>query len=128
MKSERSVSGSVGVIVWGVNLGSQRTFARKTKHENKEEQAEKKFENYVSNSHYQFVPVKAIHLTKKVIDLKPEVVKAIQNIEKIIKLMQYNSRDHFYEFFKTYGSHIELGQYGHLKRGLKDLRTLIFPK
>ena len=108
-KSERSVSGSVGVMVWGVDLGSQSSFTRKTKQENKEEQTEKKFENYISNSHYQFIPVKAIHLTKNVIDLKPEVIKAIQNVEKRIKMMRYESRDHFHEFFKTYGSHIHYG-------------------
>ena len=68
-----------------------------------------KGQSYVSSVHYQMVPIKSIHLTHKDIQLKPDAITELQNIEQKIKLVRYKANGQFRSFFERYGSHVHYG-------------------
>ena len=96
--SERSAS--LGVNIWGVSLdrdGSQMG------------PPISKLENYFSSVHYQRIPVATVDIRPNEIQLKPEVIAALQHVEKSLKKFNYEPKDHFKDFFTIYGTHINHG-------------------
>ena len=63
-------------------------------------------DKYVSSVHYQLFPVMLVNLPIEKIQLKSEVIAALQEIEKSLEASNYQSGDHFMHFFEKYGTHI----------------------
>ena len=63
---------------------------------------------YACGIHYEMVPIMAIDLTTNTIELKPEVITALRQIEMSIKPL-YRSTGHFKDFFEKFGSHTSYG-------------------
>ena len=98
--SERSAS--LGVNIWGVSLD---------KHGSNYEKGPPvgELENYLSSVHYQRIPVATLEIRPNQIHLKPEVIAALQHVEKSLKKCNYEPKDHFKDFFTIYGTHINHG-------------------
>ena len=62
--------------------------------------------SFVGCVHYQFVPVVSAQLSPDQLDLRPEVISALQDVEQALKLSDYLPDDHFGEFFEKFGSHL----------------------
>ena len=65
-----------------------------------EESNDKKDENFLSVVTYERIPVKAVNLTLKDMELEVAVIKELQNIEKSLKQFHYKPIGHFHEFFE----------------------------
>ena len=89
-------SASIGVNIWGVSLDKASLSSCQTK-------------NQVSSVHYQRIPVATVDIPSSQIHLRPEVVTALQHVEKSLKKADYEPKDHFKDFFKIYGTHISHG-------------------
>ena len=69
-------------------------------------------QNYLSSVHYQLFPSESVHLGSNHIELRPEVINTLQNIEKSIERSAFAFKGHFGQFFEQYGSHITMGPIG----------------
>ena len=98
--SERSAS--IGLNICGVSLDSCGLNCEK-------ETPVMELENYLSSVHYQKIPVATVDIRPNEIQLKPEVISALQHVEKSVKKFDYEPHNHFKDFFKIYGSHINQG-------------------
>ena len=98
--SERSAS--IGVNIWGASL------------ENRQPQGEQASastqKSFVSSVHYQRIPIATVDMTPNDIHLQPDVIAALQHIEKSLKKTGYKARDHFKDFFQMYGTHVNHGR------------------
>ena len=63
-------------------------------------------DSFIGCVHYQFVPVVSAQLSPDQLDLRPEVISALQDVEHALKLSDYLPGDHFFEFFEKFGSHL----------------------
>ena len=95
-------SGSVGENIWGVSLDEalSQDWERKGHHGE---------ENFVSTIHFQSIPAGCIDLMPHNIQLRPEVISTLQEIEKHMKLSNYEPGKNFKDFFNRYGTHITSG-------------------
>ena len=95
-------SSSADVNVWGISLETDRA--------NTQEGSDKGEEgSYVSSVHYQRIPVQTVDVTPNDMKLRPEVITALQHVEKSLKRVNYKPKDHFKDFFETYGTHVNHG-------------------
>ena len=108
-KHKRSGSISTGLVIWGMGLGGGAGVSKSRASEITVEETKSKGQSYVSSVHYHLVPIKSIHLTYKDIELKPDAITELQNIEKKIKLVRYKTNGQFRSFFERYGSHVHYG-------------------
>ena len=56
------------------------------------------------------VPVNGVDIELKHVELTPEALESLQNIEQSLVQCNYESKAHFHEFFETFGSHVYIGQ------------------
>ena len=108
-KNKRSGSVSADLVIWGIGLGGGGGVSKRRVSEITAEETKSKGQSYVSTVHYQLVPIKSIHLTYKDIELKPDAITELKNIEKKIKLVRYKANGQFRSFFERYGSHVHYG-------------------
>ena len=69
-------------------------------------------QNYLSSVHYQLFPSESVHLDSSHVELRSEVINALQNIEKSIEQSAFAFQGYFGQFFEQYGSHITMGPIG----------------
>ena len=98
--SERSAS--LGVNIWGVSLDDGGTNPTQVS-------SGCNMGNYIASVHYQRIPMATVHIMPNDICLRPEIIHALQHVEKSLKETGYESKDHFKDFFKIYGTHINQG-------------------
>ena len=98
--SERSAL--LGVNIWGVSLGECDTHPTQLS-------SVGEAGNYIASVHYQRIPMASVHITPNDIYLRPEVINALQHVEKSLKETDYEPKDHFKDIFKMYGTHINHG-------------------
>ena len=92
---------SVGENIWGVTIGKGILES--------EGQGGHQDENFLSCIHYQMIPVRRIHLKPTNLQLRPEVIRSLQEIERSLQLDNYEPRRHFQQFFNQYGTHVNNG-------------------
>ena len=99
---DKNVSGvSMGMNIFGIDLADTVGCASAA-------------DSFVGCVHYQLVPVVSVQLSANELNLRPDVISALQNIERSLRLSDYLPGSHFDEFFVKYGSHfcggvVELG-------------------
>ena len=98
--SERSAS--LGVNIWGVSLDTDGSNGKKGP-------PISELENYLSSVHYQRIPIATVDIRPSKIRLKQEVIATLQHVERSLKKFDYEPNDHFKDFFKIYGSHVNQG-------------------
>ena len=96
--SERSAS--IGVNILGVSLDKADKHSREDTSQP---------QNFISSVHYQGIPVATVDISPDKLHLRPEVIDALQHVEKSMKKADYKPKDHFKDFFKIYGTHISHG-------------------
>ena len=106
-KSSSSLSGSAQAGFMGAERGGFQKAAIK---ENVMDRQEEKESSYCSVVCYDKAAVKSVDITAKHVELIPDVIESLQNIEKTVKECNYDSKAHFHEFFETYGSHVGIGE------------------
>ena len=90
---DKSVSAvSIGMNIFGIDLPDTVSCADAA-------------DSFVSCVHYQLVPAVSVQLPPQQMDLRPEVISALQNVEQMLKLSDYLPGNHFDGFFEKYGSH-----------------------
>ena len=93
--SSRSTTASL----WGISIEGEGNKRKKHKAQQ---------ENVLYIANYEMVPITAVNLTTNDLELLPEVIKALQEIDKSLK-PTYKPKGHFREFFEKFGSHVNYG-------------------
>ena len=106
-KSSSSLSGSAQAGFMGAEKGG---FQKATIKEDVMDRQKEKQSSYCSVVYYNKAAVKSVDITAKHVELIPDVIESLQNIETTVKECNYESKAHFHEFFKKYGSHVGIGE------------------
>ena len=79
-------------------------------------------EKYISSVHYQLFPIMSVNLPIEKLQLRQEVIAALQEIERFLVASNYQSADHFMHFFEKYGTHIsDGGTFGGILMGIASI-------
>ena len=98
-KHIRARSVSVGANVWGLDIAEIVRTQRNTL-EN---------ENFACCVNYQMIAVRCIQLKPSEMELRVEVIKSLQEIERYLEPSNYQSPGHFRDFFHKFGTHVNNG-------------------
>ena len=105
LSSSWAISAQAGFM--GVAKGG---FQKATIKEDVTNRQEEKQSSYLSVVYCDKAAVKSVDITAKHVELTSDVIQSLQNIEKTVKVCNYEPEAHFHEFFETFGCHVGIGE------------------